>query len=86
MLCFRTVPVAKNVRDKKKEHQKFPSIIFLSHSAKKFPGEPFCAVSQKNSGSEKVFVKEGGVVKRLSSEKNCLTVPKKVLGNLLVSH
>ena len=60
--------------------------IFLSHSAKKNSGGPFCAVSQKNSGSEKVFLKEGGVVKRYSVEKFCLTVPKKVVGELLVSH
>ena len=29
--------------------------IFLSHSAELFAGEPFCAVSQKISGSEKVY-------------------------------
>ena len=69
MLCFRTVPVAKIGMDKKGEHQKFPSIVFLSHSAKKIQGEPFCAVSQKNSRSEKVYVKEGGVVKTFSVEK-----------------
>ena len=68
MLCFRTVPVAKSVMDKKGEHQKFPSIILLSHSAEKLQGEPFCAMSQKNSGSGKVYVKEGGVVKRFSSK------------------
>ena len=80
MLCFRTVPVAKIVMEKMGEHQKFPSIVFLSHSAKKFQGEPFSAVSQKNSHSEKVYVKEGGVVKTFSVEKLCLTVPKKVVG------
>ena len=36
MLCFRTVPVAKIVMDKKGEHQKLPSILFLSHSAEEF--------------------------------------------------
>ena len=47
---------------------------------KNFRGEPFCAVSQKTSGSEKVYVKEGGVVKTFSVEKFYLTVPKKVVG------
>ena len=28
---------------------------FLSHSAEKFRREPFCAVFQKTSGSEKVY-------------------------------
>ena len=28
---------------------------FLSHSADKFRREPFCAVFQKNSGSQKVY-------------------------------
>ena len=28
MLCFRTVPVAKIVKDKEGEHQKIPSINF----------------------------------------------------------
>ena len=37
-------------------------------------------MSQKNSGSEKVYVKEGGVLKTFSVEKFCLTVPKKVVG------
>ena len=47
---------------------------------KNFRGEPFCAVSQKKSGSEKVYVTEGGVVKTFSVENICLTVPKKVVG------
>ena len=54
--------------------------MFLSRSAKKIQGEPFCAVSQNYSGGEKVYVKEGGVVKRFSVEKFCLTVPKKFVG------
>ena len=48
MLCFRTVPVAKIVMDKKGEHQKFPSILFLSLSARKFQGGTLlCCVSEK---------------------------------------
>ena len=53
---------------------------FFVSQCQKNSGEPFCAVSQKNSGSEKVYVKEGGVVKRFSVEKFCLTLPKKVVG------
>ena len=33
---------------------------FLSHSAGKFRREPFCAVFQKTSGSEKFSDKKGG--------------------------
>ena len=33
---------------------------FLSHSAGKFRREPFCAVFQKTSGSEKLSDKKGG--------------------------
>ena len=48
---------------------RFPSKKFCLTLPKTFVGEPFCAVSQKNSGSEKVYVKEGGVVKTFSVEK-----------------
>ena len=37
-----------------------------------FVNEPFCALLQKISGSENVYVNEGGVVKRFSVE-NFLT-------------
>ncbi len=50
--------VSESVRDKTKgvgEHQDFPPKSFLSHSAEYFVGQPFCAVFQKFSGSEKVF-------------------------------
>ena len=53
---------------------------FFVSQFQKFQGEPFCAVSQIYFGSEKVFVKKGGVVKRFSAEKFCLTVPKKFVG------
>ena len=55
--------------------------VLLSHSAKNFQGEPVCAVTQICSGSEKVYVKDGGVVKRFSVEKFCLRVPKKFAGS-----
>ena len=47
-------------------------VKFLSHSGDKFRRSTFlCCVSgfQEFSGSEKVFVREGGVVKRFSVEK-----------------
>ena len=34
---------------------RFSAENFLSHSAEYFVGQPFCAVFQKFSGSEKVF-------------------------------
>ena len=54
--------------------------IFLSYKAKKLQGETFCAVSQKNSGSGKVYVKEGGVVKRFSSKNFVSLCQKNVVG------
>ncbi len=40
----------------------------MSHSDKKFVGEPFCAVFQETSGCEKLYGQEGGV-SRFSVEK-----------------
>ena len=37
-----------------RDMSRFSDENFLSHSAEKFVGEPFCAVFQKISGSEKV--------------------------------
>ena len=34
---------------------RFSAETFLSHSAEYFVGQPFCAVFQKFSGSEKVY-------------------------------
>ena len=80
MLPFRTVPVAKIVMDKKGEHQEFPSIIFLSHSAKKLQGVTLlCCVSEKFR-QRKSLCKRGWGSKKIFVEKFCLTVPKKVLG------
>ena len=42
-------------------YQDFPSKIFCLRVPKKFIGEPFCAVFQKTSGSEKFMDKRGGV-------------------------
>ena len=43
-------------------YQDFPSKIFCLRVPKKFIGEPFCAVFQKTSGSEKFMDKRGGGV------------------------
>ena len=47
---------------------------------KNFVGEPFCAVFQKISGSEKFMDKREGELSRFSFEIFCLTVPKKFVG------
>ena len=41
--------------DKRGEYQGFPSNFFCLTVPKKSVGEPFCAVFQKISGSEKVY-------------------------------
>ncbi len=47
--------------------------------AKKFRGEPFCAVFQKTSGSE-IFMDKRGVCQYFPSKNFCLRVPKKFIG------
>ena len=51
------------------EYQDFPSKIFCPTVSKKFVGEPFYAVCQKTSGSQKIYGEEGGGVSRCSIEK-----------------
>ena len=54
--------------------------FILSHCSEKFVVEPFRAVFQKVSGSEKVHGEKGeGVYEDYSSEIFCLTVPKTFL-------
>ena len=57
VLCFRKFPVAKKFMDKTGggEYQDFPSKIFCLTVPKHFVEEPFYAVFQKISGSEKVY-------------------------------
>ena len=43
-----------------REYQDFPTKSFCHRVPKNFIGEPFCAVFQKISSSEKVYGKEGG--------------------------
>ena len=56
MLCFRIFPVAKKIMSSRGGggYQDFTSKIFCLRMPKIFVGEPFCAVFQKVSGSEKV--------------------------------
>ena len=56
MLCLRKLPVAKKFMDKRAvEYQVFPSKVFCLTVPKNFVGEPFCAVFQKFSVSEKCY-------------------------------
>ena len=56
MLCFRKFPVAKKFMDKRGgEVSRFSFEIFCLTMPKCSVGELFCAVFQKNSGSEKVY-------------------------------
>ena len=56
MLCLRKLTVAKNSMDNRGGgSQDFPSEKFCFTMPNFFVGEPFCAVFQKISGSEKVY-------------------------------
>ena len=55
VLCFRKLLVAKFLWIRGGVYQDFPSKNFRLRVPKKFIGEPFCAVFQKTSGSEKVY-------------------------------
>ena len=47
---------------------------------KNFAEEPFCAVFQKSSGSEKIYGQEGGECQNFPSKFFCLKVPKNFAG------
>ena len=69
MLCLRKFPVANNSMDKRRGgSQDFPSEKFCFTMPNFFVGEPFCAVFQKNSGSQKDLGLEIGGVSRFSVE------------------
>ena len=59
MLCLRNPPVAKSSMDKKRGYQDFPSKNFCLTVPNSFVEEPFCAVFQEISGSEKIMDKRG---------------------------
>ena len=52
--CFRKFGVSKNFMHNR-GYDVFPSKIFCLTVPRNFIGEPFCAVFQKISGSEKVY-------------------------------
>ena len=54
--------------------------IFCLTVPKKFVGEPFCAVFQKISGSEKLYGSEGGEYQNFLSKIYCLLKPKNFVG------
>ena len=82
MLCFRKLPVAKKVMEKRWVSRFFVGFISLT-VAKKFVGEHFCAVFEKNSDREKIYGQEGGY-QGFPSENFCLTMPKSFIGELFV--
>ena len=70
MLCLRKFPVAKNSMNRRGGgSQDFPSEKFCFTMPNFFVGEPFCAVFQKNSGSQKDHGLERGGVSSFSVEK-----------------
>ena len=54
-MCFRKIPVAKKFMDKGGGYQEFQSKFFYLTVLKNFAEEPFCAVFQRISGSQKVY-------------------------------
>ena len=60
--CVINFGYGKNLRLRGLGHD-FPSKIFFLTVPKNFVGEPFCAVFQKKSGSEKVYGEAGGSIK-----------------------
>ena len=55
MLCFRKSPRAKKFMNKSWGYQYFQSKTFCLTVPNSFAGEPFSAVFQQTSGSEKVM-------------------------------
>ena len=82
VLCFRKFPVTKKFMDKRGGVSRLSVENSLCHSAEKNHREPFCAVIQKISDSEKVYGKEGGGrVSRFSfGSFFCPIMPKSFIG------
>ena len=55
MLCFRKLPLAKKIRDKRGVIKVFHRQNFCHTVQKNFVGEHFCAAFEKFSGSEKLY-------------------------------
>ena len=60
MQCFRSFPVAKKFVDKRGGVTRFSVKKKFSHSAEYFVGQPYCALFNKISGSEKVYGQKAG--------------------------
>ena len=78
LLCFRKLRLSKSVRVKRGGwNHDFSSKLFCLRAPKLFVDEPFCAVFQKNSGSEKFTDKKGGRRKYQNFPSNFfVTVPE----------
>ena len=76
-LCFRNIHLPKTVRDKRGVgYYDFLSKLFCLIIPKNFVGEPFRAVFQKISGSEKFYGTRRGEYQDFPSKIVCLIVPK----------
>ena len=80
MLCSRDFLATKVLKKGGREYQEFPWKVFCLTVPKSLVGEqPFCAVLQKTSGSEKVLEKKGEY-QEFQSKAFCITVPKTLVG------
>ena len=68
--------VSKKVRERDRGDSGFSEEIVLSHSAKHFLEQTFCAAFQKVSSNAKVLEKRGKEYQKFQSKVFCLTVPK----------
>ena len=75
VLCFRKIPVAKKLMDKRGEYEDFPSEIFSVTVAKIFIGESFTIAVFLGTGNVWI-TRGGGEYQVFPSKKFCLTVPK----------
>ena len=74
LCCFTTFGYRKNFCSRGLCHD-FPSNFLVSQCRENFVGDPFCAVFQKFSDSQK-FMHKKGDIQGLRSKISCLTVPK----------
>ena len=83
VLCFRKLPLAKKIKDKRGV-SRLSVAKFLSYSAEKIVGENLCAVFQKVPGSDKtLWITRGGI--KIFRRKVFVSLCRKVLqGNPFV--
>ena len=80
-LCFRNIHLPKTVRDKRGVgYHDFLSKLFCLIIPKNFVGEPFRAVFQIISGSEKLYGTRRGEYQDFPSKIVCLKKPKSFVG------